>query len=626
MTDFARVFRGSLREFQAKLWNNSLFAEMDANYPRVVGHSPAPGERNSWRASLPRLGGALQLADLPADVHVALEERIPYFGKRMDACLFGHTQDGRPWTVVTELKAWGDARATPEGNVRTVIGGTNQDEPHPSEQVHGYHDHLEDFRRAFQGDDRLGLASCAYCHNYPGIIPDEGLFHPQFDRIREDSPCFGEHDAEVLARYLGVRLRGGRGESVVKLYDEGGIGPSKQLIDHAGQMIREQNVFRLLDEQIAANNAILRAVKAATASDRKQVILVRGGPGTGKSVIALNVMGEILRRELTVNLVTGSAAFTHGMRRILGSRLDALVRFTDYFWDAPWNGIDVLLVDEAHRIRAKSQPRVATELRPKISQVEELMRASKVTVFFVDENQIISPEEIGEPAVFREAGRRVRAHFTEFVLATQFRCNGSDGYLGWLDDVLELVDEPQGVKLAVPSGFSFKIVDTPQELIDEVVERNRLQANSARVLGGWCWKWSDPLPDRLLDDIVIGDFRFPWESKNNRKPPPGIPEAKHWAIDPAGVKQAGTVYSVQGFETRHVGVIIGPDLQNRRGVWVADPRQNYANRLRAQPPPVALPYIKRIYRTLLSRGMESCSVYCVDEGTKAFLASRLLEV
>ncbi|MBK8232078.1 MAG: DUF2075 domain-containing protein [Candidatus Eisenbacteria bacterium] len=619
-----RVFHGTLQEFQYKLRTNALFREMDENYPRVVGHSPGPSERSSWRASLPRLAGALQLAELPDDVHIALEERVPYFGKRMDVCLFGHTEREEPWAVITELKAWGEALATPEGNVCTVIGGGLQAEPHPSEQVHGYHEHIEDFRRAFQGDARLGLASCAYCHNYPGIIPDEGLFHPQFDRIREDSPCFGERDAELLARYLRVRLRGGRGRQVLEAYDERGIGPSKQLIDHAGLMIRQQGVFRLLDEQIPANRKILSAVGSATHSRRKQVILVRGGPGTGKSVIALNALGEILRRELSVNLVTGSAAFTHGMRRILGKRIDALVKFTDYYWDKPLDGLDVLIVDEAHRIRAKSVPRVPTAQRPTISQVEELIRAARVTVFFADENQIISPEEVGEPSVFRETARRLKAHFSEFTLSTQFRCNGSDAYLAWLDDVLELAQDPQGLRLAVPSGFRFRIVDSPDVLVEEVMEHNRARSNSARVLGGWCWEWSDPLPDRLVDDIVIGDFRFPWESKNNRKPPPGIPEAKHWAIDPAGVRQAGCVYSVQGFETGHVGVIVGPDLVRRRGAWLADPKQNYANKLRGQSPAAALPYIKRIYRTLLSRGMESCTVYCVDEETREFLRSRLL--
>lgn len=620
-----RVFSANLEEFQRKILTNEIFRDLETNYARVAGHSVGHSEASSWRGSLPRLDAAVRLAGLRGDVHVTLEERIPYFSKRIDAFLFGHTRDaGRPHAVIVELKGWAHATALPDGNVETIMAGAPRAEPHPSAQVGCYEDHLEDFCLAFQGTDRVGLASCAYCHNYPGIVPDEGLFHPQFDSLRATSPTFGERDAELLARYLDVRLARGHGAPVLDAYDRRGIGPSKSLVDHASAMIKGQNVFRLLDEQIAANNAIVRASASATQRAKKQVIVVRGGPGTGKSVIALNVLGEMLRRNQTVFLVTGSAAFTHGLRRILGPRLEGFLRFTDFFWKHEPNSIDVLVIDEGHRVRAKSQPKVAGHLRPKISQVDELIRAARVTVFFVDENQIISPEEVGEPRVIRDAAHRLGARYEEFQLVGQFRCDGSAAYVDWLDDVLGLGDEHQGLKLVTPAGFDLKIVGSPEELLDEVRVRNAHKPNSARLLAGWCWPWSDPLPDRLVDDIVIGDFRFPWEAKNGKRPPPGIPEAKHWAIDAAGVSQAGTVYSVQGFETEHVGVIIGPDLIVRGGKWVAQPEKNFSNGLRRKKPEVALPYLKRIYRTLLSRPMKSCSVYCADVETRAHLESQIV--
>ena len=354
-----RAFGAPFREFQHKLLTNELFTELERNFPFVTGYTVARSEGSSWRSSLPRLEAALRLSEMPDDVYVTLEERIPYFSKRMDACLFGHTTDGWPYLVIVELKGWSAAEATDDGNVKTLIGGANQIELHPSAQVRGYHEHLVDFRHVFQGETRTGLGSCAYCHNYPGMIPDEGLFHPQFDHLRSQSPTFGERDATLMAGYLNWRLAGGNGRQVLDRYDNQGLGPSKQLIDHAGEMIQRQDVFRLLDEQLTANNAILaRAIRYAATTHRNHVILVRGGPGTGKSVIALNALGEVLRRELSVFLVSGSSAFTHGMRRILGRRLEGLVRFTDFFWDAEPDSIDVLIVDEAHRMRAQSQPKV----------------------------------------------------------------------------------------------------------------------------------------------------------------------------------------------------------------------------------------------------------------------------
>jgi hypothetical protein len=619
-----RIFSADLEEFQHKILTNEIFRDLEAGYPRVAGHSVGYGEAASWRGSLPRLEAAVRLAKLPGDVHVTLEERVPYFSKRIDACLFGHTRDGDPHAVILELKGWGDATAMPDGNVETFVGGAPRAEPHPSAQVRCYGDHLQDFCLAFQGAHRIGLTSCAYCHNYPGIVPDEGLFHPQFDSLRAESPTFGERDAELLARYLDARLARGHGAPVLDAYDRRGLGPSKSLIDHASSMISEQNVFRLLDEQIAANNAIVRASTVATGKATKQVIVVRGGPGTGKSVIALNVLGGMLRRGRTVFLVTGSAAFTHGLRRILGPRLEGLLRFTDFFWKHEPNSIDVLIVDEGHRIRSKSVPKVAGHLRPKISQVEELIRAARVTVFFVDENQIISPDEVGEPEVIRETAHRLGAKHQEFRLTGQFRCDGSAAYIDWLDDVLGLNEQSEGLKLVTPTAFDFKILASAHEVLGEVRERNARKPNSARLLAGWCWACSDPLPDGLVDDIVIDDFSFPWEAKNGKRPPPGIPEAKHWAIDPAGVNQAGTVYSVQGFEMDHVGVILGPDLVIRAGRWVAQPERNFSNGLRRKAPEVALPYLKRIYRTLLSRPMKSCSVYCVDPETQTYLAAQVI--
>lgn len=615
-----RVFSGTLDTFQRKILLNEIFRDLEERFPHVVGHTVAPGEASAWRGSLPRLEAAMRLAELRGDVHVTLEETIPYYSKRIDACLFGHNCDGKPQAVIVELKGWTEARARSDTAVDTFVGGGERPAPHPSAQVAAYHQHLLDYRKAFQPPSEMAISSCAYCHNYPGIEPDEGLFHHCFDQIRDHSPTFGERDAEVLARYLRARLERGLGTAVLEAYDRRGIGPSRSLVDHAQQMIRDQGVFRLLDEQLIANDAIIRAAAAASRKrSKRQVILVRGGPGTGKSVIALNTLGEMLRRGLTVAMVSGSSAFTHGMRRILGDRVAGQIRFTDFFWDKP-DAFDVLVIDEAHRIRAKSEPKVVKARRPTISQVEELIRAARVVVFFADENQIISPAEVGEPQIIRETAKRMGAEFQEFLLAGQFRCNGSASYLEWLDDLFGLVD-PVGLKLVVPTAFDFKLVDSPHELLDEVVSKNASKPNSARLLAGWCWPWSDPRPDGLAGDIVIGDFRFPWESKSGKRPPPGIPEAKHWAIDPAGVGQAGTVYSVQGFEMGHVGVIIGPDLVVRDGRWVAAPRKNYSNSLRAKPPEVALPYLKRIYRTLLSRPTQSCSVYCVDEETRLYVAA-----
>lgn len=618
-----RVYSSSLEEFRETIVNNQLFERLDENFPQIMGRSASPGERKSWRMSLPRFEHALQLAKIPGDVWISIEERVPYCSERIDVLLFGYDRSGSKHVVIIELKGWKEIALSDDGNIEVYIGGKNRTLPHPSEQAQGYHQHLEDFCRAFQGKGRILLSSCAYCYEYREVV-GEGLFHQQFDDLQQHSPIFGYDHTKKFAALLDQCLGGGKGKEVLDQFDVLGLGPSKELIKNASEVIRNQKVFRLLDEQIAANNAIVQAIKTATKKKTKQVILVRGGPGTGKSVIALNAAGAVLKNGLTMNLVSGSSAFTHGLRKIL-KRLEKLIVFTDRFWDAEPDSIPVLIVDEAHRIRERTIPRVATHLRPQIPQIDELLAVARVAVFFMDENQIISPDEVGEPELVRDAAKRFGASIKEFELLTQFRCNGSDAYMKWLDDLLQIGGQDDGTLLMVPTGFNFRVIDSPFDLLAEVKAKNSQFPNSARLLAGWCWPWSDPLPDGLVDDIVIGSFRFPWESKINKKPPPGIPEAKHWAIDPAGVNQAGTVYSVQGYETQHVGVIIGRDMVYRRGKWIAQPRENFKNILRARPPEIALPYLKRIYRTLFSRAMQSCSVFCLDEETREFIESRIVK-
>ena len=623
----SRVYSATYQNFRKDILHDELYNDLMASFPTVVGFKALESEVNSWKESLPQLAAALRIASIPDDVQIILEQKIPHYAKRIDATLLGHDTQGVPHVVIVELKAWTEARLDDDGNVLTKFRGRLVSTPHPSHQVRGYHDHLMDFSRCFHGHKPLNLSSCAYCHNYNANAASDGLFHPHFDYVRSISPIFGRDQLNDFADFLQKRLIGGNGFAIQVLMDEAGIGPSKSLIEHADKMIQRQAVFHLLDEQLAANNAIISAFNDAIKNKQKRVLVIGGGPGTGKSVIALNAVGEALKQGLDVSLVTGSAAFTYGLRKVLGRRLDGLVRFTDFFWNAPADSKDVLVVDEGHRIRKKSVPRVRGELRPTISQAEELIRAAKVTVVFTDQNQIIAPDEVGGPAVFHEACIKLGVRIQEYHLQNQFRCSGSDAYLLWLDDLLELVPDPQGLKLKTPKAFNVKLIDSPHLLLREIIERNNNKPNSARLVSGWCWPWSDSTPQGLVEDIVIGDFRFPWEAKNAKKgriPPKGIPEAKYWAVDPAGAGQAGTVYSMQGFEMQHVGVIIGEDLTIRNGRWVAQPAMNYSNGLRGQEPAIALPFIKRIYRTLLSRAVNSCSIYCVDAETRTYIADRLI--
>src|SRR5262249_17129097 len=259
------------------------------------------------------------------------------------------------------------------------------------------------------------------------------------------------------------------------------IRPSKKLLEHTSQMINEQQMFNLIDDQIAAYNAIMFKAKRLSRSQRKSAVIVKGGPGTGKSVIALEVMGELMRQGQTVFHVTGSSAFTNTLRKIVGNRAQRLFKFFNSFINTEPNSIDVLVCDEAHRIRETSNSRYTRRAaRSDVPQVDELFRVARFAIFFIDENQIVRPKEIGSVALIKEAAARFGIDsddIAEFELKTQFRCSGSDAYLQWLEKVLGITDAES---ISFDARMQFSIFASPSEMMDEIRKRNAEKKNSAR--------------------------------------------------------------------------------------------------------------------------------------------------
>ena len=612
-----------LKEFCDSIRDNGLFEELAQKFPQTFRRKKAPAtETASWAASLPRLRDVLELIPLDQSVEVAVEIGIPYSGKRIDAALFGHNKAGDPCMLLVELKQW--SRLDPpdeDGRLYIGMGGRLEEVEHPSEQVHDYQQYLSRYLRACQNEPRVKLVSCAYAHNYPDRTG--ALFDPRFADHIGRSPLFCRSDARLFASFISEHVGAGGGDEIFQRIWREGCGPSLALKEHAADLIYSQNVFTLLDEQLLARKSIITAVKKARKAGGKSILLIEGGPGTGKSLIALDTFGE-LHTQHKVFLVTGSAALTGGWRRLLGNKLAPYIRFTDFFWKHPENSVDILIVDEAHRIRDKSRPRVSTDLRPTISQLEELARATRVLVLFMDVNQIIDPSEVGDPEQVKKWAKDSKIRIECFELRSQFRCDGSDEYLQWCDDLFELRERDDPQPLSTPAAFDFQVLDSPHELLAWVRGKNAVARDCARFVAGWCWPWSDPRADgTLVNDIRIGDFEFPWELKNDGEAGPDIPQARHWAIHPAGMDQAGTVYSIQAYEFPHIGVLMGPDLVIRNGRWIATPSANYKDSLSNKPPEVASIYFRRIYRTLFTRALVSIRIYSVDPETREFIRSRL---
>jgi DUF2075 family protein len=301
----------------------------------------------------------------------------------------------------------------------------------------------------------------------------------------------------------------------------------------------------------------------------------------------------------------------------VGPRARGLFRFFNSFVDAPEEAFDVLVADEAHRIRESSNSRYTPRARrTKVPQIDELLRIARLGVFFIDEKQIVRPNEVGSIQLIREGAARFGVEpqdIAEFELQTQFRCSGSDAYLQWLDNVLGIrpAEAPR-----FDSRMEFRIFESPSAMMEEIRARNRENRNCARIVAGFCWPWSNPRPDgTLVDDVVIGDFRMPWEKKD---------QFWRWATDDSGMEQVGTVYTAQGFEFDYIAVIFGNDLvyDPAEEDWKAVSQRSHDTQVRRNNPRLE-EHLASVYRVLLSRAHKGVYVYFMDEGTERFFRSQI---
>ncbi len=615
-----RLYTGSSEQFIQDILENKLADKLRTAYESYYYRLASPQEVVSWTNSLQFVKNIIEYASLKDNVLV-VEYELPYSNRRIDCLLFGKGVDASPNAVIMELKQWSKVENCDlENEVLTFTGGANRLEAHPSFQAQGYYSYLKDFVEVF-GNSTINLSAISYCHNYSRA--SDAMFGPKFQSIVKDFPLFAKEDVPELAKYLKARLSAGDGLEILSRFSSSPIGPTKKLLEHTSTMIKGQKVFNLLEDQLAAYYAILDRAKKASKLKHKCVIIVRGGPGTGKSVIALNVIAELLSKGQTVFHATGSAAFTSTLRKIVGTRAASMFKYFISFTNVEENSIDVLVCDEAHRIRAKSVSRFTPKAeRTDKPQIDELIEAAKVSVFFIDDYQVVRPYEHGSTEMIRASAAKHFAEVFEFELKTQFRCSGSGGYLDWLDNALG-IRETANIMLTKNEKMDFQIFDSPHKLYGAIRRKNDEKPNSARMVAGFCWPWSNPKSDgTLVEDVVIGDFRMTWEAKNDMKVAPGIPPARLWAYDPQGVSQMGSIYTIQGFEFDYVGVVFGDDLSwnPESRTWTGKP-QNSSDAAVKRDKENFVRYVKNAYRVLLTRGMMGCYVYFVSKDTEDYFRS-----
>jgi len=613
-----RLYEAPLEEFKKDVILNQIADKISNNFENYYKRKTNKSEYRSWQNSLPKIKDVVEIAKLK-DNNIIIEYELPFSKKsRIDVILLGKNIHNKDNIVIIELKQWSNEyvkETEDEGNLIVDYGKYKKIRAHPSSQVEGYYWHLKDYMTIFEEKDPAILSACVYCHNY-NKGNNEILYLPKFKEKITKYPLFSKQDAINLGQYLKERLSNGKGKEVLNRFNLSILKPSKKLLDHTGKMINEQRIFNLIEEQQTAYNTIMSKARKITNTKEKAVIIVKGGPGTGKSVIALEVMGELLRLGRNVVHATGSSTFTKTLRKILGIRSAKQFKFFNSFMESKENENTVLICDEAHRIRKTSENRFTKkEKRNNTPQIDELIKSSKLSIFFIDELQVVRPNEIGNINLIKESAKRLGAKIYETEeLKTQFRCGGSDRYLKLIENILKIKDEE--IDIEENLKMDIKILDSPYKLKQLIDEKNKIKKNSGRIVAGFCWPWSKQKIDgSLINDVKIGDFEMPWEQKD---------QFWKWATEDSGMNQIGTVYTVQGFEFDYIGVIFGNDLvyDLNKKKWIAKP-ENSKDIVLKRGNKDLLNHLKNIYRVLLSRAHKGIYIYFIDKDTEKYFKSKL---
>ncbi len=617
------VYDGTKSNFLSSVENGTIAEEVESRVLARMGRHTGKSEFNSWQNSMIHMHMVLSDTQIPDNAGVAIEYNIPQTSKRVDFIISGYDDNHRPNAVVIELKQWEEVRKVegPDALVSSFIGGANRTVVHPSYQVWSYVSLIQDYNQIVQ-DKEIRLSPCAFLHNYK-LKPNDPILAKQYQTYIEEAPVFAKGDTHKLQEFIKKSVKTGDNKAILYYIDNGKIRPSKSLQNSIESMLNGNKEFIMIDEQKVAYEKILATSLQCIKDNIKRTVIVQGGPGTGKSVIAINLLAELTKQGQFVQYASkNSAPRQVYAEKLKGTRtknsIDNMFKGTGSYTDAADGIIHTIIVDEAHRMNEKS----GMFHNKGENQIREVIHAAHCSVFFIDESQRVTLNDIGSVAEIEKQAHKENSEIINLQLTSQFRCNGSNGYLAWLDDVLE-IRETENFNLD-DIDYDIRVFDSPNDVRNLIIEKNN-ENHKSRMLAGYCWNWiTEGKNDSNVFDIRIGDFAMSWNLGNSI-----------FALDDTSIDQIGCIHTSQGLEFDYVGVIIGDDLRYANNHIITDytRRAKTDQSLRglkklANTNPIEAEkrseeIIKNTYRTLMTRGMKGCYIYCIDSALSNYLKKRL---
>jgi DUF2075 family protein len=614
------VYNDIKRQFVNDVKDNSIADKiLDAIKMRGLnaGHEK---EYNSWQNSMQFMRNIVDDSDIDDEVRICIEYNIPLTSKRVDFIIAGTDDNGNENIIIVELKQWQKAEIVADDMhycVRTFVANSDRIVCHPSYQAYSYSSFLKNYSQSIS-DENINLIPCAYLHNYQPEYR-QTLSNPIYKDWFEVAPFFIKNEVSAFSDFVKrhITRKSSKGD-LLYLIDHGRLRPSKALQDSLTSMVKGNQEFMLLDEQAVCFDMCLKTMNQCLKDRKKRTIIIQGGPGTGKSVLAVNLLMEYINQSLHASYVTKNSAPREAFLQLL-TKSDAkkLINIKQLF-RSPFglsncdeNGYDCLIVDEAHRLVKKMYGDWNGE-----NQVKECIKASLLSIFLLDEDQAVTTKDIGSLREIKywcnELGSRLIIT-DETKLISQFRCNGSDSYIQFIDDILQRLPETIEIDLS-ELNFDFQVFDAPDKMREAIRENNRT-GNKSRMVAGYCYDWN--VKHHRGDwDIIIGDnFKAKWNLEND----------KVWAINPDSFEEIGCIHTAQGLEFDYVGVFIGKDLtynpetgrieSNKEAIS----KDDKSSGIRSANQEKAHQLILNTYKTLMTRGQKGCYVYCEDANLRDYI-------
>jgi len=610
------IYNKTKEDFSNDILTNDISNIISTHIADKTGKKVAPNEIRAFENSLGYMERVMNDSEIPEDCRISIEYHLPQTSKRVDFIITG--KDGNQENVIIiELKQWNEAEiTTKDGIVRTRFQHGETETSHPSYQAWSYAALLTSFN-ATVDEESIAIHPCAYLHNY---VPDEVITNEFYTYYLEKAPVFLKPDAVKLREFIKQYIKQGDDSDVMSRIDNGKIKPTRSLADSLKSMMKGNKEFIMIDDQkVVYETALQLALQSH--EKNKNVLIVEGGPGTGKSVVAVNLLVELNRRGRMAQYVTKTSAprdvyfeMLRGERRM--DELRSLFVGSGSFMNAPNNVISTLIVDEAHRLTEKTG-----FLKKGDNQIKEIMKSSLSSVFFIDEDQRVSVDDYGEIYVIEEIAKELGIKIHKQKLESQFRCSGSDGYLAWIDHILQIKETANYDITTLDYEFDFKVFDDPKDLQEAIYEKNKIN-NKARLVAGYCWDWESKNNPNAYD---FTEEEFGFNMKWNMTDYGG-----KWIIDPNSVSEIGCIHTAQGLEVDYIGVIIGDDLLVRDGEILVNPKarskmdrtiNGWKSGIKNNPDywkPLLKTIIKNTYRTLMTRGMKGCYIHCSDSETQKY--------